>query len=92
MPPNDSGSQYQVTVTQKAMSCAEATQWAQKLIAQHVDGKPMMPSYPPPTGGPAGYICKGSPDNTGHAYRGHCLKQSTATFAPGFNWTNHPTP
>lgn len=91
MPPNDSGTQYQLTVTQNAMTCSQATTWAQKLIGQHMDGKPMQPAYPPLTGGPPGYVCKGSPDNTGHAYRGHCLKGSDP-FAPGFNWSNHATP
>lgn len=91
MPPNDAGTQYQLTVTQKAMTCAQATTWAQKLIAQHINGQPMQPSYPPLTGGPPGYVCKGSPDNTGHAYRGHCLKGSDP-FAPGFNWSNHAAP
>lgn len=90
--PNDTGNQYQLTIAQKAMTCADATTWAKKPIARHIDGRPMMPSYPPLTAGPPGYVCKGSPDNTAHAYRGHCLKQGTTTFAPGFTWSNHATP
>lgn len=31
--------------------------------------------------GPPGYICTGSPDTTGHAYRGHCLKSTGGAFA-----------
>ena len=87
--PKPSGDQYMVTLTGASMSCAQATTWAKKLIAQHIAGKPMMPSYPPLKGGPHGYVCKGSPDTTGHAWRGSCLKSSGgAGLAPGFSWTN----
>ena len=88
MPPNNSGNRYAVTLTGREMSCAQAVSWSRKLIAQHIAGKPMMPQYPPLKGGPAGYICTGSPDNTGHAWRGHCLKIKHGAFAPGFDWTD----
>src|SRR5262249_34964319 len=52
MDASESGTQYQVTLTQHDMTCDQATTWAKKLIPQHIDGKPMMPSYPPLTGGP----------------------------------------
>ena len=91
MQPPESGSQYQLTVTQNAMTCAQATTWAKKLIAEHIDGKPMQASYPPLTAGPPGYACSGSPDSAGHAWRGHCLKTGKAVIAPGFNWSNHST-
>ena len=92
MQPPESGTQYELTVTQNAMTCAQATTWAQKLIAQHIDGKPGLASYPPLTAGPPEYVCKGSPDSNGHAWRGHCLKQGKTVFAPGFTWSNHATP
>jgi hypothetical protein len=92
MDTNESGMQYQVTLTQHDMTCDQAITWAKQLIPQHIDGKPMMPSYPPLSGGPPGYACKGSPDITGHAYRGGCLKKGSTTVAPGFTWTNHATP
>lgn len=91
MQPPESGTQYELTVTQNAMSCVQATTWAKKLVAEHIDGKPMMPSYPPLTAGPPGYACSGSPDSAGHAWRGHCLKTGKAVILPGFNWSNHST-
>lgn len=86
--PQPSGNRYSVTVTGSAMTCAQATSWAKKLIPSHIAGKPMLPDYPPLKGGPPGYVCKGSPDNSGHAWRGNCLKKSTSALQPGFTWTN----
>lgn len=90
-----SGDKYTVTVSASAMPCEQATAWAKKLIAQHIAGEPMQASYPPLTGGPAGYVCKGSPDSSGHAWRGHCLKSGThagGDLTPGINWTNVSSP
>ena|SRR5579862_2823 len=87
--PKASGNRYTVAVDGNAMSCAQAIAWAKKLIPQHIAGKPLMPSYPPLKSGPPGFTCKGSPDTTGHAWRGSCLKNTnTAAFRPGFTWTN----
>ena len=86
--PKPSGDRYTVTLTGAPMSCAQATTWAKKLIAQHIAGKPMMPIYPPLKGGPPGYVCKGSPDTAGHAWRGNCMKSGGGAVPPGFSWTN----
>ena len=88
MPPSNSGNRYTLTLNKHEMSCAQAESWAKKLLVQHISGKPMMPQYPPLRGGPPGYVCTGSPDNTGHAYRGHCLKTKGGPFAASFDWTN----
>jgi hypothetical protein len=88
MPPNNSGNRYMLTLNKHEMSCAQAVSWAKKLALQHIPGKPMMPQYPPLKGGPPGYVCTGSPDTTGHAYRGHCLKTTGGPFAPSFDWSN----
>jgi hypothetical protein len=88
MPPSNSGNRYILTLNKHEMSCAQATSWAKKLVVQHVPGKPMMAQYPPLKGGPPGYVCTGSPDTTGHAYRGQCLKKSGDPFAASFNWSN----
>jgi hypothetical protein len=63
-----------------------------KLAGQHEDGKPGMASYPSLKGGPAGYVCNASPDNAGHAWRGHCLQTKAGApggLTPGFTWGNH---
>ena len=88
MPPSNSGNRYILTLNKPELSCAQAESWAKKLIMQHIPGKPMMPQYPPLKGGPPGYVCTGSPDNTGHAYRGQCLKLNGGPFAASFNWSN----
>jgi len=88
MPPGNSGNRYSLTLTQHEMTCAQAESWAKKLIVQHIPGKPGMPQYPPLKGGPPGYVCTGSPDTTGHAWRGHCLKSTGKPFGPSFDWTD----
>jgi len=88
MPPSNSGNRYILTLTNHEMSCAQAESWAKKLLVQHIAGKPMMPQYPPLKGGPPGYVCTGSPDTTGHAYRGHCLKTKAGAIASSFDWSN----
>jgi hypothetical protein len=88
MPPSNSGNRYILTLNKHEMSCAQAESWAKKLLVQHIADKPMMPQYPPLKGGPPGYVCTGSPDNTGHAYRGQCLKTKGGPFAASFNWSN----
>lgn len=85
--PQPSGNSYTVTISGNAMSCAQATSWAKKLIPQHIAGKPMMPNYPPLKSGPPGYVCKGSPDSSGHAWRGNCFK-SGASSPVGITWTD----
>ena len=86
--PQPSGDRYTVTISANPMSCGQATSWAKKLIPQHIAGKPMMPDYPPLKGGPPGYLCKGSPDSSGHAWRGSCLKSGAGASQPSFTWTN----
>ncbi|HEV3154701.1 MAG TPA: hypothetical protein VGZ02_12925 [Candidatus Baltobacteraceae bacterium] len=86
--PKASGNRYTVAVDGNAMPCAQAIAWAKKLIPQHIAGKPLMPTYPPLKGGPPGYVCKGSPDTKGHAWRGNCFKNTTTAIPAGFTWTN----
>lgn len=66
-----------------AMSCADATTWAKKLIPLKIGGS--MGSHASLKGGPAGYDCVGFPDNAGIAYRGRCEKAGMEPV-PGFSW------
>jgi hypothetical protein len=82
---DDSGSQYEVMVTNNAMSCTQATGWAKKFISQQIGGAPGSHST---LKGPAGYDCVGFPDKGGHAYRGRC--QKPGDNVTGFNWGAKP--
>jgi hypothetical protein len=99
MPPNNSGNKYLVTLVSVVTidggkkkvippaTCAQAQTWVLKLAAEHIAGKPMLPDYPPLKTGPPGFLCKGTPDNNGHAWRGNCYKNGSNP-APTFNWTD----
>lgn len=99
MPPNNTGNRYLVTLVSVVKieagkkkssppgTCAQAQTWVLKLVTEHIAGKPMMPDYPPLKSGPPGFLCKGSPDNNGHAWRGNCYKNGSNP-APSFNWTD----
>jgi hypothetical protein len=100
MPPNDSGNRYIVTLTtavkvvggKKAlfppMTCAQAQTWVKKLVAERIAGKPGLAQYPPLKTGPPNFVCKGSPDNHGHAWRGTCLETTRMTPTPSISWTD----
>lgn len=99
MPPSNSGNQYLLTLstvikvvggvksTYPPMTCAQAQSWVKKLAAEHIAGKPMMPDYPPLKTGPPNFLCKGSPDSNGHAWRGNCYKKGMNP-PPSFTWSN----
>jgi hypothetical protein len=85
MDPSESGNLYAVSINTNAMSCADATKWAKKLIPTHIGGA--MGSMSELKGGPPGYHCAGVPDHNGIAYGGHCTKPGMGAV-PGFTWRN----
>ena len=85
MDTSQSGNLYAVSINKNAMSCADATKWAKKLIPTHIGGA--MGSMSVLKGGPAGYDCVGFPDHNGIAYYGHCTKPGMGVM-PGITWRN----
>jgi hypothetical protein len=73
------------------MTCAGAELWVKKLALQHIAGKPMLPQYPPLKNGPPRFVCQGTPDLKGHAYRGNCAEMNSppggGVMKPSFVWS-----
>jgi hypothetical protein len=84
-PPNNSGSQYDVSYSGKGTSCAQATVWAKKFIVQHftIGSNPLMPVQ---LKGPAGWKCNSGLDQNGYAYQGGCTKLNSGIIPTVFNW------
>jgi hypothetical protein len=73
------------------MTCSAAESWVKKLITDHIAGKPGLPTYPPLTNGPPGFVCEATPDLRGHAWAGHCNRTNSppggGVAKPAFTWS-----
>ncbi len=86
-PPNDSHTRYRLSYAGAGLSCGVVLGYAKKLLTTKLSG-PNQGVQAPVTlpGGPAGYACTSSIDNTGHAYQGSCRKTTGGVSAPLFSW------
>jgi len=84
LPNGTHGNNYALSMGNASLSCAQATNYAKKLITEHAPvghiGQFML------SGGPAGYECAAQGDSTGLAYRGGCNKPSADFSGPSFGW------
>jgi hypothetical protein len=82
--PSKSGTHYDVSVSGKAYTCAQAEASVKKLATHEATG-----SFPTVVaGGPTGWTCTASKSKTGLAYTGTCDPKSSNGFnGPSFSWT-----
>ena len=97
MVPHNAGTKYGVTLSTVVkvvggkktitppMTCSGAELWVKKMAAEHIAGAPGQAAYPPLKTGPPNFVCKGSPDNNGQAWRGTCYLKAPYP-APSFTW------
>lgn len=73
-----SGNAYQLALTNDKTACSDAATWAKKLMKGSFSG-----DLPVTVKGPAGYVCKLTPDGYGGVIGGTCHKSDNVS---GWDW------
>jgi hypothetical protein len=87
-PPNNGGTQYQLGLSGKGVTCAFGATWAKRFAAQHFKiGSDPFASVN--LQGPAGWKCHSGLDQKGFAYQGACTKDNSMVngISTTFNWS-----
>jgi hypothetical protein len=77
------GASFHWSTVGSGFTCGSAKHYVEKLSSEHFPQKGKLVNL---TGGPKGYHCKGTTDDTGRATAGACYLGTLAFPKSGFQW------